>query len=87
VITLQAVQARNLSVIFRREKIIRQELLGDPIFAVRLTKRLLWKAQNDCLGTVWEISAAMQALAHAAVDHGEAVAAMIEKRDSAFQGQ
>jgi enoyl-CoA hydratase/carnithine racemase len=66
---------------------IAARIAQNPRFAVRLTKRLLREAQNNSLATVLEMSAAMQALAHATMDHEEAVAAMLEKRKPRFRGQ
>jgi enoyl-CoA hydratase/carnithine racemase len=62
-------------------------IAANPRFAVRLTKRLLREAQHCNLNTVLEMSAAMQALAHATSDHEEAVSAMLEKRAPRFRGE
>lgn len=61
-------------------------IAANPTHAVRLTKRLLRVAAQQSLSDVLETSAAYQALAHACADHGEAVAAMLEKRSPNFTG-
>ena len=61
-------------------------IAANPPFAVRMTKRLLWEGRRADLATVLEMSAAMQAVAHATGDHEEAVAAFLEKRPPQFKG-
>ncbi|WP_374282880.1 crotonase/enoyl-CoA hydratase family protein [Novosphingobium sp.] len=58
----------------------------NPPFAVRMAKRLLWEGRRSDLATVLEMSAAMQAVAHATSDHEEAVNAFLEKRTPVFKG-
>ena len=58
----------------------------NPPFAVRMAKRLLWDAQRLDLPGVLEMSAAMQAVAHATKDNAEAVNAFLEKRKPEFTG-
>ena len=58
----------------------------NPPFAVRMAKRLLWDAQRMDLPAVLEMSAAMQAVAHATKDNTEAVSAFLEKRTPVFKG-
>ncbi len=58
----------------------------NPSFAVRMAKRLLWDAQRMDLAGVLEMSAAMQAVAHATKDNAEAVDAFLEKRKPVFKG-
>ena len=58
----------------------------NPSFAVRMAKRLLWDAQRMDLPGVLEMSAAMQAVAHATKDNAEAVSAFLEKRKPVFMG-
>jgi enoyl-CoA hydratase/carnithine racemase len=58
----------------------------NPPFAVRMAKRLIWDAQNMDIGRVLEMSAAMQAVAHATRDNAEAVDAFLEKRKPVFRG-
>lgn len=62
------------------------KVAANPPFAVRMTKRLLWEARRSDLATVLEMSAAMQAVAHATQDHNEAVDAFLEKRTPVFKG-
>ena len=62
-------------------------IAANPPHVVRMTKRLLREASNANLATILEMSAAMQALAHATSDHGEAVAAMLGKRRPTFSGR
>lgn len=59
-------------------------LNADP--AVRMTKRLLREGRHVRMDTLLEMSAAMQALAHATADHREAVDAMPSKRPATFTG-
>ena len=58
----------------------------NPTQAVRMTKRLLWESRSVNLDTLLELSAAMQALAHATDDNREAIAAFLEKRKPNFTG-
>jgi len=58
----------------------------NPAFAVRMAKRLIWEAQSMSIGQVLEMSAAMQAVAHATRDNAEAVNAFLEKRKPVFKG-
>lgn len=58
----------------------------NPPYAVRMTRRLLWESRSASLDSVLEISAAMQAIAHATDDNKEAVAAFLEKRKPNFTG-
>jgi enoyl-CoA hydratase/carnithine racemase len=62
------------------------KIAANPPHAVRMTKRLLWEARRADLATVLEMSAAMQAVAHATSDHEEAVNAFLEKRKPVFKG-
>jgi enoyl-CoA hydratase/carnithine racemase len=63
-----------------------RRIADNPPHAVRMTKRLMREGRNVQLATLLELSAAMQALAHATADHKEAVAAFIEKRKPEFGG-
>jgi enoyl-CoA hydratase/carnithine racemase len=59
----------------------------NPTQAVRMTKRLLWESRSVNLDTLLELSAAMQALAHATDDNREAIASFLEKRQPNFTGK
>jgi enoyl-CoA hydratase/carnithine racemase len=52
-----------------------------------MTKRLLRQAQSSNLAAVLDMSAAMQALAHATADHDEALQAMLARRNPNFSGR
>ncbi len=65
---------------------IARRIAANPPHAVRMTKRLLREGQTAGLGALLELSAAMQALAHATADHDEAVAAFVERREPRFTG-
>jgi enoyl-CoA hydratase/carnithine racemase len=67
-------------------KALAKRIAVNPPHAVRMTKRLLREGRHVRLGTLLEMSAAMQSLAHATADHREAVSAMIEKRPPVFTG-
>lgn len=59
---------------------IARRIAANPGHALRLTKKLLREGQHMRLDSLLELSAAFQALSHKTEDHGEAVAAFIEKR-------
>jgi enoyl-CoA hydratase/carnithine racemase len=61
-------------------------IAANPPHSVRMTKRLMREGQNVQIATLLELSASMQALAHATADHKEAVAAFLEKRKPEFGG-
>lgn len=64
-----------------------KRVAANPPHVVRMTKRLLREGRSVKLDTLLELSAAMQALAHATEDHKEAVAALLEKRTPKFTGR
>ena len=66
---------------------VAERIAVNPRHVVRMTKRLLRESAYVRLDTLLEMSAAMQALAHATEDHKEAVAALLEKRPPRFTGQ
>lgn len=68
-------------------KAVALRIAANPTHAVRMTKRLLRQAGQQSLDKVLELSAAMQALAHATDDHREALAAMLVRRPPHFTGQ
>lgn len=59
-------------------------IAANPPHAVRMTKKLLREAARSDLGTVLELSAAMQPLAHETPHHMEAVNAFVEGRSPSF---
>jgi enoyl-CoA hydratase/carnithine racemase len=61
-------------------------IAANPPQAVRMAKRLLREGRKTELGTLLEMSAAMQALAHATADHKEAIGAVLGKRAPRFTG-
>ncbi len=63
-----------------------QRIAANPARALRLTKRLLRESQTARMDQILELSAAFQALAHETADHGEAVAAFLERRPAVFTG-
>lgn len=67
-------------------RMLADRIAANPPHAVRMTKRLLWESYGNTLHTVLEMSAAMQALAHATGDNREALAAFAEKRKPNFTG-
>ncbi|GAF43859.1 crotonase/enoyl-CoA hydratase family protein [Rhodococcus wratislaviensis] len=58
----------------------------NPPHALRMTKKLLREGQRQDLDSLLELSAAMQALSHHTTDHGEALAAFVERRAGQFTG-
>ena len=62
-------------------------IAANPPQAVRMTKRLLQQGRELGLAPLLELSAQMQALAHASADHREAVSAFLEKRAPRFAGR
>lgn len=66
---------------------VAEKIAANPPHAVRMTKRLLREGQTTTLPALLDMSAAMQALAHATADHDEAVAAFLERRSPDFSGR
>ncbi len=66
---------------------IAAKIAANPPHAVRMTKRLLREGQSADLKNLLEMSAAMQALAHATKDNDEAIEAFMEKRVPDFTGE
>lgn len=62
-------------------------IAANPPHVVRMTRRLLRQGRVSDLPALLEVSAAMQALAHATSDHVEAVSALLERRKPAFTGR
>jgi len=67
-------------------KALAQRIAVNPPYAVRMAKRLLIEGRHSRLDTLLELSAGLQALAHATGDHREAVDAFLEKRKPVFKG-
>ncbi len=63
-----------------------RRIAANPRNAVRMTKRLLWEGRRSDLGSLLEMAAAMQSVAHTTKDHDEAVDAFLEKREPQFRG-
>jgi enoyl-CoA hydratase/carnithine racemase len=62
------------------------QIAAQPPQALRLTKRLLKRAQREGLADFLDVCASFQASAHHTYDHHEAVAAFLEKRPPVFIG-
>ena len=69
-----------------RARAIAEEIAANPPHATRMTKRLLREGQTATLSNLLELSAAMQAVAHATADNDEAIRAFIDKRAPNFTG-
>jgi len=80
-------EVRPREELLRHAQDIAHKIAANPVHALRLTKRLLREGQNMNLGSLLEMSAAYQALAHFTADHEEAIAAFMEKRMADFDGQ
>ncbi len=66
---------------------VADRIAANPPHAVRSTKKLLREGQTATLAALLEMSAAMQALAHATRDNDEAIDAFLEKRSPVFTGE
>jgi len=66
---------------------IAAKIAANPVHGTRMTKRLLREGQTADLKNILEMSAAMQALAHATKDNQEAINAFLEKRKPDFKGE
>jgi enoyl-CoA hydratase/carnithine racemase len=64
-----------------------ERIAANPPHVLRMTKALLRQSQHLSLDAVLELSAGMQAIAHATSDHHEAVGALLDKRPPRFTGQ
>jgi enoyl-CoA hydratase/carnithine racemase len=62
-------------------------IAANPPQGLRLTKRLLREAQRAPLETLFELSAALQALTQKTADHREALGALVEGRTGEYTGQ
>ncbi len=70
-----------------RAKELAESFASKPPQAVRYTKRLLKKAQRSELRDFLDLCAVYQGISHNTEDHGEAVAAFLEKREPTFKGK
>lgn len=70
-----------------RAREVANKIAANPPHAVRMAKRLLREGQSADLKNILEMSAAMQAIAHATKDNDEAIEAFIEKRLPQFRGE
>ncbi len=68
-------------------KALAARVCRQPPDVLRMTKKLMREGQGADFGTIMELSAAMQSLAHLTEDHAEAVAAFFEKRKAEFRGK
>ncbi len=68
-------------------KALARRIAANPPHAVRMTKRLLREGRHMRIDSLLELSASMQALAHATSDYDEAVTAFTEKRKPEFKGK
>lgn len=68
-------------------KAVADKIAVNPPHAVRMTKRLLRQAHTASLANILDMSAAMQAVAHATRDNDEAIDAFIERRSPNFTGE
>ena len=59
-----------------------RKIAANPPYAVRMTKRLMREARHSRLEPILEMSASMQALAHATPDHDEALSVLLNKQSS-----
>jgi len=62
-------------------------IAANPPHAVRMTKRLIRESSRTDLGTLLDLSASYQSIAHMTDDHAEAIAAFFEKRAGVYQGR
>lgn len=94
--TIDAAEARRIGLVsevvpdaqlLSAAKALAARIACNPPFAVRMAKRLLWDAQRMDIAGVLEMSAALQAVAHATKDNTEAVSAFLEKRKPSFTGE
>lgn len=69
-----------------RVRAMARQIAENPPHAVRMAKRLIRQSQDNGLSVVLDMSAAMQAAAHATADHDEAIAAFSERRAPRFAG-
>lgn len=63
-----------------------EKIAANPPHAVRMTKRLLREGQTLALPALLDLSATMQALAHATTDHERAVEAVLSRTPAQFTG-
>jgi enoyl-CoA hydratase/carnithine racemase len=64
-----------------------ERIAANPPRTVRLAKKLLREAAHQSLDSVLELSAAYQAIAQRTADHEEALAGMLERRETTYTGE
>lgn len=64
-----------------------RRIAANPVHSLRLSKKLLREGQRMQLGSLLELSAAFQAIAHETEDHREALDSIFEKRPPVFKGR
>lgn len=94
--TLKAEEAQELGILLEvvtperlldRAAELARTFAAKPPQAVRYTKRLMKKAQRTNLPDFLDICAVYQGISHNTEDHGEAVAAFLDKRQPEFKGR
>ncbi|MFA9201627.1 MAG: crotonase/enoyl-CoA hydratase family protein [Cypionkella sp.] len=68
-----------------RAQAIARSIAGNPGHATRMAKRMMREGMDQKLPTHLEIAAAYQALSHHTEDHGEAIAAFLDRRSPEFR--
>ena len=77
----------SLEKVMDEARALAARICRQPPDVLRMTKKLMREAQSANFETIMEMSAAMQALAHATDDHREALDAFFEKRPPEFKGE
>lgn len=73
--------------LLEKARAVAEKIAANPAHATRMTKRLLRDGQDMTLANILEMSAAMQAIAHATADNQEAIDAFVERRKPVFRGK
>ncbi|MBM3643791.1 MAG: crotonase/enoyl-CoA hydratase family protein [Alphaproteobacteria bacterium] len=75
------------AVLLAEARALADRIAVNPPYALRMAKRLIREGERTELGTLLDMSASMQAIAHQSGDHREAVDAFLEKRKPVFKGR